>query len=266
MDCKLCSTPVDTHAKVSATEGAPVTDPTHYRSLTGALQYLTFTRPDIAYAVQQVCLHMHDPPNLTCLLLRGFSAIFRELSAMACTFSPPLLLNLWSILMPIGLGVPTLAAPLQAMLCFLAPIWFLGLQNAKTQSLVQVPKLNTGLWPMELLKLAGSANFYRNCMLHCLGAHWSTATMSVQYTCPSIPYNINAPSMLRLISTSFVNGSPLVMFGFFTYQRRPSLLTSSPRVFPPPCSKIFAPVFISASPPIRLWGGVSMFTASFITS
>jgi hypothetical protein len=25
------------------------------------LQYLTFTRPDIAYAMQQVCLHMHDP-------------------------------------------------------------------------------------------------------------------------------------------------------------------------------------------------------------
>jgi len=67
MDCKPCSTPVDTHAKVSATEGAPVTDPTHYRSLTGALQYLTFTRPDIAYAVQQVCLHMHDPrePHLS---------------------------------------------------------------------------------------------------------------------------------------------------------------------------------------------------------
>lgn len=25
------------------------------------LQYLTFTRLDIAYAVQQACLHMHDP-------------------------------------------------------------------------------------------------------------------------------------------------------------------------------------------------------------
>ena len=60
-DCKPCSTSVDTHAKVSATDGTLVTDPTHYRSLTGALQYLTFTRPDIAYAVQQVCLHMHDP-------------------------------------------------------------------------------------------------------------------------------------------------------------------------------------------------------------
>ena len=25
------------------------------------MQYLTFTRPDLTYAVQQVCLHMHDP-------------------------------------------------------------------------------------------------------------------------------------------------------------------------------------------------------------
>ncbi|GKA51956.1 ribonuclease H-like domain-containing protein [Tanacetum coccineum] len=30
----------------------------HYK---GSLQYLTFTRPDISYAVQQVCLYMHDP-------------------------------------------------------------------------------------------------------------------------------------------------------------------------------------------------------------
>jgi hypothetical protein len=58
--CKPCSTPVDTHAKVSG-DGAPVDDPTHYCSLAGALQYLTFTRLDIAYAVQQVCLFMHDP-------------------------------------------------------------------------------------------------------------------------------------------------------------------------------------------------------------
>ena len=56
-DCKPCSTPVDTQAKLSD----PVADPTAYRSLAGALQYLTFTRPDLTYAVQQICLHMHDP-------------------------------------------------------------------------------------------------------------------------------------------------------------------------------------------------------------
>ena len=32
-----------------------------YLRLAGVLQYLTFTRPNISYAVQQVCLYMHDP-------------------------------------------------------------------------------------------------------------------------------------------------------------------------------------------------------------
>nr|GEZ14999.1 ribonuclease H-like domain-containing protein [Tanacetum cinerariifolium] len=42
-------------------DGDLVFDPTLYRSFAGGLQYLTFTRPDISYAVQHVCLHMHDP-------------------------------------------------------------------------------------------------------------------------------------------------------------------------------------------------------------
>jgi hypothetical protein len=68
-NCKPCSTPVDTQAKLSEDDGPLVTDATSYRSLTGALQYLTFSRPDIAYVVQQVCLHMHNPrePHLTAL-------------------------------------------------------------------------------------------------------------------------------------------------------------------------------------------------------
>jgi hypothetical protein len=59
-DCKPCTTPVALDPKLSAS-GALVADPTDFRSLAGALQYLTFTRPDISYAVQQICLHMHDP-------------------------------------------------------------------------------------------------------------------------------------------------------------------------------------------------------------
>jgi hypothetical protein len=68
-NCKPCATPVDTNAKLSAVDGAPVAAPTDYRSLADTLQYLTFTRPNISYAIQQVCLHMHDPrePHLAAL-------------------------------------------------------------------------------------------------------------------------------------------------------------------------------------------------------
>nr|GEZ03318.1 ribonuclease H-like domain-containing protein [Tanacetum cinerariifolium] len=53
-------TPIDTESKLGS-DGDPVSDSTIYRSLVGSLQYLTFTRLDISYAVQQVCLYMHDP-------------------------------------------------------------------------------------------------------------------------------------------------------------------------------------------------------------
>jgi histone deacetylase 1/2 len=66
-DCHPVATPIDTKSKLSSTAGQPVADPSFYRSLAGALQYATLTRPDISYAVQQVCLHMHAPrePHLS---------------------------------------------------------------------------------------------------------------------------------------------------------------------------------------------------------
>jgi hypothetical protein len=67
VDCKPCTTLVDTSSKLSDDMVDLVSDPTHYRNLAGALLYLTFTHPDISYAVQQVFLHMHDSrePHMT---------------------------------------------------------------------------------------------------------------------------------------------------------------------------------------------------------
>ncbi|GJS41256.1 ribonuclease H-like domain-containing protein [Tanacetum coccineum] len=59
-NCNSTRTPVDTESKLGS-DGDPVSDSTLYRSLAGGLQYLTFTRPDISYVVQQICLHIHDP-------------------------------------------------------------------------------------------------------------------------------------------------------------------------------------------------------------
>ncbi|GJX21801.1 ribonuclease H-like domain-containing protein [Tanacetum coccineum] len=59
-NCNPSRTPVDTEYKLGD-DGDLVPNPTLYQSLGGSLQYLTFTRPDISYAVHQVCLYMHDP-------------------------------------------------------------------------------------------------------------------------------------------------------------------------------------------------------------
>jgi hypothetical protein len=60
-DCKPCTTPLNLQAKLAEDSGPPVEDASQFRSIVGALQYLTFTWPNIAYAVQQICLHMHNP-------------------------------------------------------------------------------------------------------------------------------------------------------------------------------------------------------------
>jgi hypothetical protein len=50
-NCKPAATPVDTKQKLSATNGEPVKDATFYHNITGALQYLTLTRPDTTTAM-----------------------------------------------------------------------------------------------------------------------------------------------------------------------------------------------------------------------
>jgi hypothetical protein len=60
-NCKPASTPFSISQKLQPSTDDVLPDPTQYRSLVGALQYATFTRPDITYAVNQVCQYMHKP-------------------------------------------------------------------------------------------------------------------------------------------------------------------------------------------------------------
>lgn len=62
--CKPSPTLIDTKPKLSATSSTHYDDPSHYWSLIGALQYLTFTRPDISYVVQHICLFKHNPMDM----------------------------------------------------------------------------------------------------------------------------------------------------------------------------------------------------------
>jgi len=59
--CKPVDTPSSPSSALTTQSGAPYSDSTKYRQIVGALQYLTFTRPDICYAVNKVCQFMHAP-------------------------------------------------------------------------------------------------------------------------------------------------------------------------------------------------------------
>ncbi|GJS48302.1 ribonuclease H-like domain-containing protein [Tanacetum coccineum] len=62
VNCNPSWTPIDTESKLGS-DGDPVSDPTLYQSLATSLQYLTFTRPDISYAVQQE-VNRHEVPRM----------------------------------------------------------------------------------------------------------------------------------------------------------------------------------------------------------
>jgi hypothetical protein len=61
LNCKLVASPMSTSDKLSICEGTHLGwhDSTQYRSIVGALQYLTLTRHDISFAVNKVCQLVH---------------------------------------------------------------------------------------------------------------------------------------------------------------------------------------------------------------
>lgn len=66
--CKPCATLCKPNTSVFLAEGELVSEPTQYRNLVGALQYLIFTRPDIAFAVNNVCQFMNALPLIYILV------------------------------------------------------------------------------------------------------------------------------------------------------------------------------------------------------
>lgn len=60
-EAKPVTTPLPTSPKLTLHGGTLLGDGTEYRSVVGSLQYLTFTRPDISFAVTRLSQFMHKP-------------------------------------------------------------------------------------------------------------------------------------------------------------------------------------------------------------
>ncbi|KAH0648566.1 hypothetical protein KY285_033814 [Solanum tuberosum] len=63
-------TPLEMNVKYRREEGDLLPDPTIFRQLVGSLNYLTITRPDISFAVQQVSQFMQAPRHLHLVAVR----------------------------------------------------------------------------------------------------------------------------------------------------------------------------------------------------
>jgi histone deacetylase 1/2 len=116
---KPIDTPLSSNEKLSL-EGRTKLSPddaTRYRSVVGALQYLTLTRPDISFTVNKVCQFLHAPTTL------HWSAIKRILQYVNCTTSLGLSIRpSHSMLMRIGLVILMIIGPQAVLQCFLVGI------------------------------------------------------------------------------------------------------------------------------------------------
>ena len=63
LQAKGLPTPMTSGSKISSQDGVPIENAQLYKSTVGALQYVTVTRPKLAYSVNKVCQFMQRPTH-----------------------------------------------------------------------------------------------------------------------------------------------------------------------------------------------------------
>lgn len=61
LTAKPATSPMSSAHHLHKFDGDSFEDPSLYRSIVGSLQYLSFTRPDIMFAVNKVCQFIQQP-------------------------------------------------------------------------------------------------------------------------------------------------------------------------------------------------------------
>lgn len=85
--CKPANTPCKPHNQMLVNEGKPLQDPTLYRSLVGSLHYLTFTCPNIAYAVNSMCQFMKSPTDVHLCFVKRIIRYLQGTAECGITYS-----------------------------------------------------------------------------------------------------------------------------------------------------------------------------------
>ena len=151
-----CKTPCVPHIRLSATCGKPLTDVHAYRSLVGALHYLTFTKPDLSFAVHQVCQFMHAPIDIHLTAAKRILRYVRGTIDHGLLYTPgPISLSAFSEAN--WAGDPNDRRSTSGLLVFLATMLSPGQLRNSLQSQDPPLKQNTEHLPLHLLSCASFA-------------------------------------------------------------------------------------------------------------
>jgi len=142
LSCKPVDTPIST-SKATILPDPLFSDATRFRQIVGALQYLTFTRPDICFAVNRVCQFMHAPTDSHWAAVKRILRYLRGTAHMAYILLAVLLLPYMVLQMKIGQVVLRTKNLRVVTLCFLVRRQFHGNPVSNAQLLALLLKLST---------------------------------------------------------------------------------------------------------------------------
>ena len=154
----------------------------------------------------------------------GFFGIFAAPSTMDFRYIAHRRHRSLHILMLTGLAAPTHASLHPATVYSSVIIWSLGPPNDSKLSPGRVRRLSIVVLPTSSLRHAGYASSCPSFNALFSKLLWSTATTSPPSTFQRTWFNINVPSMWRLIFISFVSALLLEMSVFSTFRRHLSML------------------------------------------
>lgn len=154
VDSKLIATPlVPRESLVSS--GAPFKDPTLYKSIVGALQYLTITHLDLSYAANQVSQFLHSPTVDHFVVVKQILRYVKGTLHFGLSFACAQSLVLLAILMLTGHAVWKYVVTHMVILSFWGVILFHGALRNNSLFHDRVVNLSIALWPILLLNLSG---------------------------------------------------------------------------------------------------------------
>jgi hypothetical protein len=89
-NCKVVATPLFTSKKLSLEGGTRLgeKDSVQYQSVVSALQYLTLTRPDLSFSVNEVCQLLHAPTTLHWMAVKRILRYLRGTLNIGIKFTP----------------------------------------------------------------------------------------------------------------------------------------------------------------------------------